>query len=112
MDVVIHSPGMTLGDGFKVAIEQKIGRVEIYEPRTVRAHVHVRKVSAHHGKQQYAVRVRCEVPGKDVAAEERGPDALTALDVVAETIERVLRKRKTARLAEREHGSPRVKEKL
>jgi ribosomal subunit interface protein len=111
MEVVIHSPGLTLGAGFKTAIEDKIGRVEQYEPRAVRADVHVRKVSAHHSDNQYIVRVRCHVPGSDVSAEEGGPDALTALDFVAEKLERRLRKRKTARLARRERGSIRSQEK-
>jgi ribosomal subunit interface protein len=111
MEVVIHAPHLTLGNGFKTAIEQKIGRVEQYEPRAVRAHVHIRKASAHHSKEQYVVTVHCQVPGDDVSAEDRGPDALTALDVVAEKIERRLRKRKTARLEKRVHGSPRVREK-
>ena len=112
MEIVIHSPHMVLGDGFKAAIEQKIGRVEQYEPRAVRAHVHIRKASVHHSQEQYIVTVHCKVPGNDVSAEERGPDALTALDVVAEKIERRLRKRKTARLEKRKHSSPRLREKL
>lgn len=111
MEVVIHSPGLTLGAGFKTAIDQKIGRIEQYEPRALRAHVHVRKASAHHGKEQYEVKVHCEVPGADISAEEHGPDALTAVDIVAEKIERRLRKRKTDRLARRARKNPRVREK-
>jgi len=110
MEVVIHSPHMTLGAGFKTAIEQKIGRVEQYEPRAVRAHVHIRKTTAHHSKEQYLVTVHCQVPGEDVSAEERAADALSALDAVAEKIERRLRKRKTARLEKRKL-SPRAREK-
>lgn len=109
MEVVIHSPGLTLGAGFKAAIEQKIGRVEQYEPRALRTHVHIRKASAHHGREQYEVKVHCEVPGADLSAEEHGPDALTAVDVVAEKIERRLRKRKTFRLAKRAHKNPRAR---
>ncbi len=111
MEVVIHSPGLTLGAGFRTAIEQKIGRVEQYEPRALRAHVHIHK-AAHPSQEQYVVRVLCEAPGHDLSAEEKGPDALSALDIVAEKIERRLRKLKTARLAKREQTSPRLKEKM
>lgn len=110
MEVVIHSPGLTLGAGFRALIEEKIGHVEHYEPRVLRAHVHVHK-AAHQSKEQFIVRVLCEVPGADLSAEEKGPDAMSALDVVAEKIERRLRKRKTARLAKRALSSPRVREK-
>ena len=110
MEVVIHAPGLTLGAGYKTAIEDKIGRVEHVEHRVLKAHVHIHK-AAHHSKQQYIVRVLCEVPGADLSAEEQAEDALSALDIVAEKIERRLRKRKTARLAKRVKASPRARQK-
>lgn len=101
MDILIHSDGLTVQEDLRVAIEGKIGRVEQYAPRAVRARVYLRKKSAHASPRQYSVRVLCELPGKDLSCEEDGPDVMSAVDIVAEKIERLLRKRKTGRLAKR-----------
>jgi ribosome-associated translation inhibitor RaiA len=47
------------------------------------------------------VRVLIELPGRDLSAEQIGPEPMSALDILAEKIERRLRKRKTRRLASR-----------
>ena len=101
MDILTNADGVTVTDDLRAIIEAKVGRVEQYAPRAIRARVYVRKVSAHHSQRQYAVRVLCELPGRDRSAEEYGADPLVALDVVTEKIERQLRKRKTALLARR-----------
>ncbi len=101
MDILINADGLTLTDDLRATIEEKVGRVEQFAPRAIRARVYVRKLSAHHSQGQYAVHVLCEVPGRDCSAEERGPDPLSALDVVAQKIEHQLTKRKTDRLARR-----------
>lgn len=101
MDIVIRTVGLELTKSLEAAIEEKIGRVEHYGPTIVRARVYVHKESAHASSRQFSVRVLCEVRGADIAAEEVGPDPISALDIVAEKIERRLRKRKTDRLAKR-----------
>jgi putative sigma-54 modulation protein len=111
MDILIQADGVTLTEAIKDAIDEKIGRVEQYAPRALRARVRLRKVSAHPSPRQYVVRVLVEVPGDDLSAEESGPDVVQALDIVAGKIERRLRKRKTERLAKRERKSPRIREK-
>jgi len=109
MDILIQSDGLDLTEGLKSAVEEKIGRIVQFEPRAVRARVRLRKVSAHASPSQYVVRVLVELPGSDVSAEQIGPEPLPALDIVAEKIERRLRKRKTARLARRHIRNPRVR---
>ena len=101
MDILIQSDGLTLTNDLKDAVEQKIGRVEQYAPRAVRARVRIRKASAHANQAQYVVRVLIELPGRDLSAEQIGPEPMSALDILAEKIERRLRKRKTRRLASR-----------
>ncbi len=110
MDILINSEGVTLAEDVRSMIEDKVGRVEHYAPRAIRARVYVRRVSAHHSQQQFGVRVLCELPGRDRSAEEFGPDPLSALDLAAAKIERQLRKRKTDRLARR-HRLDRAREK-
>ena len=111
MDILIHTDGLTLTDSLYTAIEEKIGRVEQSAPRAVRARVRIRKISARAGQAQYVVRVLVEIPGADLSAEQIGPEAMLALDIAADKIERRLRKRKTERLARRNRDSARAREK-
>jgi putative sigma-54 modulation protein len=101
MDILIHADGLTLTKDLNDAVEAKIGRVEQYAPRALRARVRIRKASAHANQAQYVVRVLIELPGRDLSAEQIGPEPMLALDILAEKIERRLRKRKTRRLANR-----------
>ncbi len=101
MDILIHADGLTLTDSMKQAVEEKIGRVEQYAPRALRARVRIRKATARANQAQYVVRVLVELPGRDLSAEQIGPEPMMALDILAEKIERRLRKRKTRRLARR-----------
>jgi ribosomal subunit interface protein len=101
MDILIQADGVVLTESLKAAVDEKIGRIELHAPRTLRARVRLRKVSAHPSPRQYLVRVLCELPGRDLSVEEPAADVLTALDSVAEKIERRLRRRKTERLARR-----------
>ena len=106
MNVLIHADGVILTEELKAAIEEKIGRVKQYAPRALRARVVLRRQSARPSPRQYVVRVLYEIPGNDLSAEEFGPDPLSTLDIVAEKIERRLRRRKTKVLARRERQPP------
>jgi putative sigma-54 modulation protein len=110
MDILIHTDGVTLTEPLRGAVEEKIGRVEQYAPRAIRARVRLRKVAARANQAQYVVRVLIELPGRDLSAEQIGPEPLLALDILAEKIERRLRKRKTERLARRHRQGLRTKD--
>lgn len=101
MDILIQSDGLVLTESLKGLVEEKIGRLIQYAPRAMRARVRLRKVSAHPSPSQYVVRVLVELPGRDLSAQQTGPEPLRALEIVSEKIERRLRKRKTSRLARR-----------
>jgi len=101
MDILIQANGLTLTEDLKAAVEEKIGRVEQYAPRALRARVRLRRATARANQAQYVVRVLVELPGRDLAAEQIGPEPMQALDILAEKIERRLRRRKTKRLARR-----------
>ena len=107
MDILIRTTGVTLTETLEATIEDKIGRVEHFAPRAIRARVHVRKVSAHASPRQYLVRVIIEVPGSDMSAQQSGPDVVSALDLVAGKIEHQLSKRKTEQLTRHGHRTPR-----
>ena len=102
MDILIQADGVILTDHLKATVDEKIGRVEHYMPRALRARVHLRKVSAHPSPRQFIVHVICDLPHATISTEESGPNVISALDLVAEKLEARVRKLKTARLARRE----------
>jgi len=99
--ISISSFGLELTEELRSAIVRKIGRARQYAPDALGAIVDIEKVGAKRAHDQIRVFVRYEVPGYDVIAEHRAHEPLTAIDLVAEKIERRLRKRKTAFLAAR-----------
>jgi putative sigma-54 modulation protein len=109
MDILIHADGLTLTEALRAAAEEKIGRIEQTAPRALRARVRIRRATARHNLGQYVVRVLVEVPGRDLSAEQIGPEPLLALDIAADKIERRLRKRKTERLSRRTKSNPRAR---
>lgn len=101
MDILIRSVGVDLTDELQKAVQLKIGRVRQYAPGAFRARVQIQKVRPHASLNQYRAHVLYEVKGNDVSAQHCAHDPLAAIDVLAEKIERRLRKRKTAHLARR-----------
>jgi len=107
LDILTRGDGIEVSEELRSAVVQKIGRVRQYAPRAFRVRVQFHKDRSKPSADQYRVTVHYEVPGNDVLAEHSAHDPLTALDVVAEKIERRLRKRKTAELARRLLGKTR-----
>lgn len=101
MDILIRVDGLELTDELREAVCRKIGRARQYAPRALRARVQLHRVHLHPTAAQFKAQVRYEIPGNDLVAEHCAHDATAALDLVAEKIERRLRRRKTARLARR-----------
>lgn len=100
-DIIIRANGVELTDKLREAVSRKIGRVRQYAPSAFRARVQFERENAKASTNRFRVSVRYEIPGNDLVAEHRAHEPLTALDLVSEKIERRLRKRKTARLANR-----------
>jgi ribosomal subunit interface protein len=101
MDILIRTEGVELTDELHEAVSRKIGRVRQYAPRALRARVRLHKVSPNRSAHQFRARVHYEIPGNDLFAEHSAHEPVAAIDLVAEKIERRLRRRKTARLARR-----------
>ena len=101
INILIRAEGVELTEKLREAVNQKIGRVRQYAPRALRARVHLHKVLDNPSPHQFKARILYELPGNDLVAEHTAHDPVAALDLVAEKIERRLRKRKTARLARR-----------
>ena len=101
MDILVHADGFRMGDDLKAAVEQKIGGLEQYAPRAMRARVHLRRVASHHNDKEFMVKVQIEMPGPDTTAEKAASQPLEAVDLIVEILENQLRKRKDDRLSKR-----------
>lgn len=97
MDILIRVAGVNLTEDLRRAICSKIGRVRRYAPSALRARVQLQKSNPSPG--QYRAHVLYELKGNHMSAQHTAHDLATALDLVADKIERRLRKRKTAQLA-------------
>lgn len=104
MDILIRTEGVELTDKLHEAVTRKIGRARLYAPRALRARVQLQKVCHKRSARQFRARVHYEIPGNDLVAEHFAHEPMAAIDLVAEKIERRLRRRKTARLARRVCG--------
>lgn len=100
-EILIRASGLEVTERLHEAVTRKIGRVRQYAPSAFRARVHFERDHMKAPTDRYRVTVRYEIPGHDIIAEHRAAEPMVALDLVAEKIERRLRKRKTARLARR-----------
>jgi ribosomal subunit interface protein len=101
MDILIRAKGVELNDKLLEAVNRKIGRVRQHAPRAMRARVQLQKLRANPSPRQFRAKVHYEIPGNDMFAEHTAHDPVAAIDLVAEKIERRLRRRKTARLSGR-----------
>ena len=102
MDVLVHADGFRLRDEVRSAVEYKIGGLEQYAPRALRANVHLRRVSSHHNDKEFQAKVLIELPGRDVSGEETASQPMEAVDLLVEKIENQLRRRKESKLDARE----------
>ena len=100
-DILLRADGVELTDKLREAVNLKIGRVRQYAPRAFRARVQLHKITDRPSPHQFRARVHYEIPGNDLVAEHSAHDPVAALDLVAEKIERRLRRRKAVRLARR-----------
>lgn len=107
MDILVHSEGFTLYDKLKEQVEDKVVRIEFHDQQVIRARVTLKRLSAHASETQFAAAVLLEVPGNDLRAEQKAGAPLAAVDLVLEKLEHQLERRKTEKLAKRNHRKPR-----
>ena len=101
MDILVHAEGFRLDERLKQAAEEKVGRLEHFGQRVLRARVTLRRASAHASAKQFVARVLMEIPGRDLSAEQKAAEPLVAVDLLVEKMEQQLRKRKTSTLSKR-----------
>jgi len=91
MDLTYTSRGLEVTDELREAAEHKLARAVRSEPRATRLDVEF--ITEHHPGPEGTKRVEAalHLPRKTFRAEGEAPDVLTALDRVAERLERQIR---------------------
>lgn len=89
MNLVISGKNLDITEGLRVAIEEKIGKLERYFTESTEVHV---TLSAE--KMRQKIEVTIPMKGSIIRAEETSSDMYVSIDLVEEVIERQLRKYK------------------
>lgn len=89
MNLVISGKNLDITEGLRVAIEEKIGKLERYFTDSTEVHV---TLSAE--KMRQKIEVTIPMKGSIIRAEETSSDMYVSIDLVEEVIERQLRKYK------------------
>lgn len=89
MNLVISGKNLDITEGLRVAVEEKIGKLERYFTDTTEVHV---TLSAE--KMRQKIEVTIPMKGNIIRAEETSSDMYVSIDLVEEVIERQLRKYK------------------
>ncbi|MCD6022742.1 MAG: sigma 54 modulation protein/ribosomal protein [Actinomycetia bacterium] len=91
MDLSFTGRGVPLSDDIRDQAEHKLARLERLEPRTMRLDLEF--VAEHHPSPDglKLIKAALRIPRKTFRAHAEAPDVLTALDHVAEKLERQIR---------------------
>lgn len=93
MDYNIRGENIEVTPALRDYVEKKVGRVEKYFSNTPNATVHVNlKV---YNDRTAKVEITIPMPNLVLRAEEKNPDMYAAIDVIADKLERQIRKYKT-----------------
>ncbi|MBU0546417.1 ribosome-associated translation inhibitor RaiA [Patescibacteria group bacterium] len=95
MQVIISAKGIELTDAVKEYVEEKIGSLEKFYDKILRAHVVVGKENQHHLKGKvFVAECKLEVPGNDLFASKNELSLHKAIDKVRDYLEQELKKHK------------------
>ena len=92
MDVVVHGRNVEVPDHFRVHVIDKLGKVERYDQKIIRADVelHHERNRRQNGSCQH-IEITCRTRGPVVRSEACAQDFYKALDVASEKLERRFR---------------------
>lgn len=100
-DILLHADGVELDEKLRGIVSRNISRLRRFAPWALRARVQLHKTRATPSPRQFCARVHYEVPGNDLIVEHYAHDPITAFTLVTKKLKGRLRRRKTARLANR-----------
>jgi ribosomal subunit interface protein len=109
MDLYLHGRGTRITDQLRATAQRKLGRLERMEPNLTRLDIEV--ISEKNPRQGGIRRVEAvaDTPRKTFRARADAPEVESALDAIAEKLERQIRDHHTKRRAKLISGASRVK---
>jgi ribosomal subunit interface protein len=109
MDLHLHGRGTRITDQLRATAQRKLGRLERMEPKLTRLDIEV--ISEKNPRQGGIRRVEAvaDTPRKTYRAHADAPEVESALDAIAEKLERQIRDHHTKRRAKLISGASRVK---
>jgi ribosomal subunit interface protein len=108
MDLYLHGRGTRITDQLRATAQRKLGRLERMEPNLTRLDIEV--ISEKNPRQGGIRRVEAvaDTPRKTFRARADAPEVESALDAIAEKLERQIRDHHTKRRAKLISGASRV----
>lgn len=95
MNIIITGRGMELTEAIKDYVEKKIGALEKFYDKIIKADVKVGKETDHHLKGEiFVCECRLDVPGNDLFAGKNEKNLYKAIDKVKDYLEGELKKHK------------------
>ncbi len=96
MQIIISGKGIELTPAIKDYVNEKIGGLEKFYDKIIRADVKVGKESSHHQKGYvFVAECKLEVPGNDLFASKTEQVLYKAVDKIRDYLESELKKHKT-----------------
>ncbi|MEK7681064.1 MAG: ribosome-associated translation inhibitor RaiA [Patescibacteria group bacterium] len=96
MQIKINGKGIELTDAINDYVEKKIGGLNKFYDKIIRASVTVGVENRHHQKGQiFIAECKLEVPGKDLFASKNEKTLYKAIDKIRDYLESELKKHKT-----------------
>jgi putative sigma-54 modulation protein len=98
MQITVNGKGIELTDAIKDYVEKKIGALEKFYEKIIRANVTVGLESHHHQKGKvFIAECKLEVPGTDIYASKNEKTLYKAIDKIRDYLEGELKKHKIMR---------------
>jgi len=104
MELQITGKNIDLSPPVRDYIERKLGKLSRYLPSIVESRVEISEEKTKSPQHQFVVRVTAHTSGAPLRGEERGQDLFTAIDKVAEVINRQIEHHK-GKLYDKGRGS-------
>jgi putative sigma-54 modulation protein len=95
MNIVINTHNLTLSDGIREHVINKIQKIEHLDHRAIDVRVILELDNSKAPKKQFTCSIRLGVRGRDLFASDTEGDLYTAIDLAVKKLEQQIRKRHT-----------------
>ncbi len=91
--LILRGIHLDLTDAMREAVHGKVGKLLRHEPRILRVRIDVEHDKVHNGKQHFIAKGHIEISGPDMVASVSDANAYTAVNLLIDKLDGLLRKR-------------------